>query len=58
MNIIDEIITALLLLGPEDLEMAKRYLKWIKARRRINDRFYLAAHWVADEKRYHWVGQA
>jgi len=56
MNITDEIITALLLLGPDDLEAARKYLRWIKVRRQVHNRFYFVAHWVSSERKYHWVG--
>ena len=56
MNYIDEILTTLLLLGPDDLENAKRYLKWIKIRRMVNNRFYFMAHWIGSRGRYHWIG--
>jgi hypothetical protein len=58
MSYVEEIITALLLLGTEDLENARRYLRWMQLRRQINDRFYFAAHWIETTPRphYHWVG--
>lgn len=57
MTPIEEIVTALLLLGYEDFENAKRYLAWMQVRRRINHRFYFAAHWVEPRGTYHWVGR-
>ena len=56
MNLIEEITAVLLLLGPDDLEAARNYLEWMKIRRQINNRFYFIAHWVGNEKRYHWIG--
>ena len=58
MNPIEEIITALLLLRPDDLDAARRYIQWMKVRRKINDRFYFAAHWVHPKKTPGVISQA
>jgi hypothetical protein len=55
MNITEEIIATLALLGMDDIEAAKKYLQWITVRRKVNRRFYFSAHWVAPTQRYHWL---
>jgi hypothetical protein len=56
MNIIDEIIATLALLGTDDIEAAKAYLRWITVRRKVNRRFYFSAHWIEQPKqKYHWL---
>ena len=58
MNIDEEIIIALALLGPDDLEAARRYIQWIKIRRKVTDRFYFRAHWLQGPRQnYHWIGK-
>lgn len=58
MNLIDEIISGLLVLGPEDMEVVKRYLHWMMLRRQVNNRFYLTPHWVKKPPaRYHWINK-
>lgn len=58
MNIVEEITAALLSAKPDDLEMARRYLKWLKMRRKINHRFYFRAHWVDHQKTPGKISQA
>lgn len=57
MTAIEEIIAALLLAGPGDMKAVRQYLGWMKFRRQVNDRFYLAAHWAKSSNKYHWVGR-
>ncbi len=53
---IDEIIIALLLTHPSDIGTIKRYVAWVKFRRRIHNQFYPAVHWVRSSQRAHWIG--
>jgi hypothetical protein len=56
MNLTEEIVATLALLGMDDIELAKKYLDWIAVRRKINRRFYFAAHWIERPKQnYHWL---
>jgi hypothetical protein len=56
MNLLEQIENELLQMGPEQLEVARKYLQWIKIRRRVTDRFYFAAHWITRPRnQYHWV---
>ena len=57
MNLIEQIENELLQMGPEQLEVARKYLQWIKLRRKVNDRFYFVAHWIRPERKYHWLGR-
>jgi hypothetical protein len=50
MTILEEIYAALLLARPDDLTEVRRYIEWIRIRRRVNDRFYFRAHWVYVKK--------
>lgn len=51
----DDIAAALASSHPADLALIRRYVEWIKIRRRVNSRFYFQAHWVTGI-RVHWVG--
>ena len=57
MTPIEEIIAALMLCGSDDLRVIRAYIRWIKFRRKVNDRFYPVHHWVRSSRRYHWVGK-
>ena len=57
-DIIEEIRAALLLANPNDLELFKRYLKWMMIRKQVNHRFYFQAHWITRPLIYHWIGKA
>ena len=56
MNIHEEIIAAMLLVGPHDLQAIRRYIQWIKIRRMVNNHFYSQSHWVQPVRKFHWVG--
>lgn len=52
----EEIVLALRYTHRDDLEKIRRYVAWMKVRRRVNDRFYFAAHWLTRPKGgYHWI---
>jgi hypothetical protein len=57
MNIREQLLTALLLSTTEDLRFVKRYIGWVRFRRRVNDVFYPAHHWVKSSRKVHWVGR-
>ena len=51
----DEIIAALLKTHRADLLNIRRYIAWMKIRRKVNNHFYLSAHWVGSGKKHHWI---
>jgi hypothetical protein len=52
---IEEIFTALRQTHPADLPTIKRFVAWVKFRRRMHNEFYLTIHWVHTSRPYHWV---
>lgn len=52
---IDDIFAALMLAHPSDLGTIKHYIRWVKFRRVIHNRFYFNAYWVRSGRKYHWV---
>lgn len=53
----DEIRRALIEVHSDDLPMIRSYVRWVRIRRKVTDRFYFKAHWIAAPvRRFHWVG--
>lgn len=52
---IEEIIAALMLSHPHDIQTIKRYVAWVKFRRTIHHAFYRQVHWVKTSQRVHWI---
>ena len=46
MTTLDDIYAALLTSDAADIPAIKKYVIWVAARRRIQNYFYLQAHWV------------
>lgn len=42
---------------PEDLKPIKRYARWLRLRRQVNNYFYLVPqmHWVKPPRLAHWI---
>ena len=57
MDIEYQIRAALAESHPEDLAVIKKYVQWVKFRRKIHDAFYQSVHWVQSSRRIHWVGR-
>jgi hypothetical protein len=61
MNIDEQIFLALMQSDPNDLPVIRRYVAWVRLRRRIHDLFYTSHQWVLpdhiEENKYHWVGR-
>jgi hypothetical protein len=55
---IDDIFTALLLSDSADIPIIKKYVAFLRFRRRMYEGFYPSQHWVMPEKKYHWVGSS
>jgi hypothetical protein len=53
---IEEIIAALLVANTADYPAIKKYVAWVMFRRRMYNEFFLSAHWIRPEEKYHWVG--
>ena len=53
---IEEIFAALLIAHPSDKPAIKKFVAWIKFRRRMYNEFFMDSHWVQSENRYHWIG--
>lgn len=52
---IDEILAALLLTHPADLQVVYRYVRWVAFRRHVHNLFYFQAHWItAPDIHYNW----
>lgn len=43
---LDEIYEALSESDPADRYQIKKYIAWLRFRRKMHDQFYVAAHWV------------
>jgi len=54
---IEDIITAILLTHPHDMNTIKRYIAFVKFRRMMYDQFYAPVHWVKSARQYHWAGR-
>lgn len=55
---IADILHALADTHPADMLNIRRYLAWIKIRRRINHRFFFQAHWICKNKTPGLLSQA
>ena len=42
---------------PEDLQTIRKYIEWVKVRRKVHYAFYPSAHWIRPQRRVHWVGR-
>jgi hypothetical protein len=53
---IEEIVTALRQTHRADISIIKKYIAWVAFRRRMNDQFFPAVHWVTGARvSYHWI---
>ena len=55
---LDEIIQALKESNPADRYQIKRYIAWLRFRRKMHDQFYTPAHWVYAKKTPGLISQA
>lgn len=55
MDIDEQLAQAIFDSDPEDLQTIRKYIAWVKFRRKMNYTFYPCAHWVAPKQKYHWI---
>ncbi len=59
MGIDEQLAQAIFELHPSDLSIIRKYISWVKFRRKVNHTFYPSVHWVLSKPRpnAHWVGR-
>lgn len=40
---------------PSDLSIIRKYIAWVKFRRKMNQVFYPSVHWISPRRKYHWI---
>jgi hypothetical protein len=53
----DDVYNALCGSHPEDIHKIRKYIAWVKMRRKIHHVFFFRAHWLGPERKYHWLGR-
>lgn len=55
---IDELLAqAIFESDPSDLSEIRKYIAWVKFRRKIHHTFYPSVHWVISTRHVHWIGR-
>lgn len=55
MDINEQLAQAIYESHPEDLQTIRKYIAWVKLRRKVHHAFYPSVHWIASERKYHWI---